>query len=125
LNRRQYIVDVISNLVGNSANAEMVIERLEQEGVIHLGYGDAEVDQIVDKFTSTFGSTKTTKYDRFAAHRLAAKYGSQAICGLIGLLGEHSVDKYAPVVNNLVQWEEKMPSILNFLRSTDGEEIQV
>ena len=125
MNRRQYIVDIITNIVGNSANAEMVIERLEQEGVIHLGYGDADVDAIIEKFKTTFGTTKTSKQDRWAAHRLTQKYGSQAVVGIIGLLAQHSNEQYCPVVNNITELEGKWVSILNFLRSTDGEEIQV
>lgn len=120
------MIELITQIVGDAITAEMVVETLQDEGLLHLGYGDADVDKIVIKFTETFGTTKVSKYDRFSASRLAKKYGSQAIVGIIQLLAENSTEKYAPVVNSVSQLEEKLPSILNFLRNVKGtEEIDV
>lgn len=126
MNRRDYIIEVVNSIVGNKPQAEIIVERLEQEQVLSLGYGDADVDAIIAKFTSDFGTTKTTRQDRFAAHRLAAKYGSRAVVGILDLLVQHSSEKYAPVPRSVADVETKWVSILNFLRTVDGEEtIQV
>lgn len=126
MSRLQYITDMITSIVGDKIKAEMVVERLRDEGLLVLGYGDVDIDQVVDKFSVTFGTTRTSKYDRFAANRLTAKYGSMAVCGIIGLLGAASESKYAPVVNTITELEAKWPSVINFIRKNKGEEtIQV
>ena len=123
--KRTYIIEIISGIV-DKQSAEMIVERLEEEGVLHLGYGDADVDKVVTKFVDTFGTTKTSKLDRFAAHRLTRRYGSQAVVGIIGLLGAMSQEKYAPTVGSIAQLEDKWVSVLNFLRKQKGnEEIDV
>lgn len=115
---RKDILELVTKLVGNAQTAETVVNALSEAGVLHVGFGDAEVDIIVDKFKDTFGTTKTTKYDRFAASRLAKKYGSQAVVGVIDLLASKSGEKYVPVVGNVSQLEEKWVSVLNFLRNS-------
>lgn len=126
MSRRDYILDILTTIIGDKVKAEVVLERLEDEGVIHLGYGIQEIDQIVEKFTTVFGTTKTTKYDRWAAGRMAKKYGAQAVCGIIGLLGKFSQEKFAPVVNNVTELENKMPSVLNFIRNvSDNREVDL
>lgn len=123
---KKYVTDIVASIVKDIPTAEMVVERLQEEGVLHLGYGNADIDRIVNEFTETFGTTKISKYDRFAAQRLANKYGSQSIVGIIKLLAENNGAKYVPVVNSVSQLENKLPSILNFLRNQKGrEEIDV
>lgn len=125
--RKQYILELIAGITGDKPMADMIVERLQEEGLLVLGYGDKDVDQIVVKFSETFGTTKVSKYDRFAADRLAKKYGSQSICGIIQLLAEHSGEKYAPVVGSITQLEEKIVSVIHFLRHLDkgSEEIKI
>lgn len=123
MTRRKYVIELVAQVVKDLPTAEMVVERLQEEGLLNLGYGDKDVEAIVQAFGDTFGTTKVSKYDRFAAHRLAEKYSSQAVVGIVKLLAQSGNEKYAPVVNNVTQLEEKMPSILNFLRKTGGEEI--
>lgn len=126
MNRRQYIVEMIAKLIEDSIKAELVVERLEEEGVLHLGYGDADIDIVLESFVQAFGTTKTSKNDRWAANRLVKKYSAQAVVGIINLLAANTTQKYAPVPNSVVQLEEKWVSILNFLRSIKGnEEIQL
>ena len=127
MSKRDLIIQLITNIVGNKETASMVVDALQEEGLIVLGYGDRDVDTIVDKFAETFGTTKTTKYDRFAATRLANKYGSQSVVGIITMLAQRSDDKYAPVVNNVSELESKFVSILNFVRkqAQDSEVIDV
>lgn len=120
--RRDYIVKFVTDIIGDKVKADMVVERLQDEGLLVLGYGNSDVDRIVDKFKETFGTTKVSKYDRFAAQRLTSKYGSQAVVGIIGLLAEHNNEKYAPIVGSVSQLEEKLVSVLHFLRSFKGIE---
>lgn len=124
MNRREYIKGIISQIIDDEIKADIILERLEEEGVLHLGYGNAEIDMVVKKFSDTFGTTKTSKYDRFAAQRLVRKYGADSLVGIIGLLGNRVGERYAPVVNSVSQMEEKFPSILNFLRDS-SEVIEV
>lgn len=118
---RNYVLEVIEQIVKDKPTAKMVLERLEEEGVIHVGYGNAEVDQILEQFSNTFGTTKASRHDRFSANRLARKYGVQSIIGIVGLLGQNSEEKFAPVVNSVSELEGKMPSVLRFLRQLDKE----
>lgn len=120
--RKEYILDLITKVVRDKPTAEMVVEVLQAEGLLVLGYGSSEIDNVVQKFVDTLGTTKTTKYDRFAASRLVKKYGEQAICGIIDLYGKSATEKFAPRVNNLTELEAKMPSILLFLRNVKGTE---
>lgn len=123
MSRKSYIVDLINDEINDRGLAEVVVERLQEEGLIVLGYGDADVDRIVTKFEETFGTTKVSKSDRHAANRLAKKYSSQSVCGIIQLLAEHGDEKYAPVVGSIVQLENKLVSVLHFLRHLDkGDE---
>ena len=121
MNRRDWAIGVVADIVGDRIKAEIVVDRLDEEGVLHLGHGDVDVDRVVDKFTDTFGTTKTSKYDRFAAKRLVDKYGTDAVVGIIGLLSQRSTEKYAPVVNSISQLETKWVSVLSFLRAQDVE----
>lgn len=121
MSKKTWVVEIITGVVGDKTTAEMVVERLMEEGLLNLGYGNADVDAIVVAFSDTFGTTKTSRNDRFAAHRLAQKYGAQAVVGIVQLLAENNTEKFAPVVNSVSQLEEKMPSVLNFLRNIKEE----
>jgi hypothetical protein len=124
MSRRTWVIELVTQIVGDKPTAEMVVDRLMEEGLLVLGYGDTDVEMIVTTFSDTFGVTRTSRQDRFAAHRLAEKYTGQAIAGIVRLLGERSGEKYAPVVNNVAQLEEKMPSVLNFLRAKGDEFVE-
>lgn len=115
--KRKYVTELITQIVGNKQTAEIVVERLMEENLLVLGYGDADIDKVVMKFTDTFGTTKISKTDRFAANRLCKKYGSQAVVGIISLLAENNTQKYAPVVGSITQLEAKWISVLHFLRN--------
>lgn len=120
---RKYVVELIANMINSKTatqEAEAIVERLAEEGLLHLGHGNADIDAVIEKFAETFGTTKVSRFDRFAANRLCAKYGSQAIVGIIGLLGKRATEKFAPVVNSVEQFEKKLPSILNFLRQDNS-----
>lgn len=123
MERKNYVIGFITEIIGgDKIRAEMVVQRLQDEGLLHLGYGDAEVDRVVERFGDAFGTTKISKQDRWAAHRLVNKYGGQSVVGIIDLLAAKQTEKYAPVANSVVQLEEKWPSILNFLRKNSNDE---
>lgn len=125
-NNRMRVVELVAQIVHDRPTAEMVVERLMEEGLLHLGHGQADIDIVVEQFIETFGTTKTSQRDRWAANRLCGKYGSQSIVGIIRLLGQRSTERYAPMVNSIAQLEEKLPSVLRFLRgSTDDEVVQL
>lgn len=119
--KREYIAKRIEKIVADKVKAEMVMDMLTEEGVLHLGYGSADIDLVLTTFQETFGTTKTTRFDRFAANRLCKKYGARGVAGIIKLLGQEE-DKYKPVVNSVVELEAKLPSVLNYLRKTNEKE---
>lgn len=121
--RREQAISVVAQVLGGDiVSAEMIVDRLLEEGLLVVGYGDADVDSIVVKFTDTFGTTKTSKQDRYAARRLANKYGSKSVCGIIQLLADNSSNQYVPIPNSVAQLEDKWVSILNFLRNLKQDE---
>jgi hypothetical protein len=126
-NKKVWVVELITQIIGDKIKAEIVVDRLMEEGLLVLGYGDADIDKVVEAFKMTFGTTKVTKYDRFAANRLVKNYGSQSVCGIIGLLAKRSTEAYAPVVGSIAQLETKWVSVLHFLRQAepDDERIQL
>jgi hypothetical protein len=127
--KKAWVVEMVTQLVKDAprenaaATADTIVERLMEEGLLHIGYGNADVDIVVGKFADTFGTTKVSRQDRFAANRLVAKYGSQSVVGIVDMLAKHSTEKFTPVVNSVSQLEEKMPSVLNFLRNQQNEEV--
>lgn len=120
--RRDWIVDLLTEITEDKVKSEAIIEILLAEGVLRLGYGDHDVDAILDCFKAVYGTTKASSQDRWAAHRLADKYGGQAIVGIIKLLGHNSKEPYCPVVNNISELEKKFVSVMSFLRKLDKEE---
>lgn len=124
MSKRAWVVELVQSVVRcDVPTAEMLVDRLMEEGLLHLGYGDADIDRVVETFTDTFGTTKVSKADRWAANRLVKKYSSQAVVGIVQLLGQNSTEKFAPVVNSVSDLETKWVSVLNFLRNQKGEEV--
>lgn len=93
-------------------------------------YGDKDVNLIVGSFAELFGTTKTTRWDRFAAKRMARsdRYGNaEGIVALMKLYHSYSNEKYAPTVGSVSQFEEKLPNVVQYLkkRRDQSEEIQL
>lgn len=116
MERKLEALRVIATVVGDKPTAEMVLERLQDEGFLHLGYGDADVDRIVGTFKETFGTTVTTKYDRTSAHRMANAHTAQAVVGVIKLFSQVQSDQYAPSVGSVAELEKKWVNVINFIR---------
>lgn len=89
-------------------------------------YGNHEVNIIVDSFKANFGTTKVTKYDRFAAKRLADKHSAPGMVTVIAALSASTQDKYSPSVNSISQLEDKLPQVIKFLKSkANDQEIEL
>lgn len=85
-----------------------------------------EVQKVVDAFQGAFGTTKVSKWDRFAASRLSKKYGADNIAQIITILAQHQGDKYTPVVNSIRQLEEKWVNVSNFFsRIQENQEVEL
>lgn len=122
---KDWVVSLVQQVVKDKLTAEMVVDRLMEESVLNLGYGDADINEVIRVFTETFGTTKVSNADRFAANRLVKKYGTQAIVGIIKLLAQHSTERYAPVVGSIVQFENKIVSVLHFLRTRQDQNDEI
>lgn len=120
---RTWVVGLIATAANVSKGiAEGVVDRLMEEGVLHLGYGDADIDIVVQSFTDAFGATKVSRADRWAAGRLVKAHSAQGVVGIVRLLAQHSGEQYVPVVNNVAELENKFLSVLHFLRKTSGQD---
>lgn len=122
--RRNFALEIIEKVVGDRPTAEMVLERLQDEGFIHLGHGNVEIDQVTEAFQEAFGSTKVTRYDRYAANRLVQKHGAASIIGIIKLYASMQDDRYAPSVGSVQQLEDKWVSVLGYIRKK-GQQSEV
>lgn len=132
MEKKEDAIKSITSLVGDRLTAEMVIERLNELGYMQLGYGNSDVDSIVSTFLETLGTTKASRADRFAANRLAKKYGAQSVNGIVRLYAGLRDDEYAPVIGSVTQLEDKWVNVMSFIRKkaqqqskADGEVIQV
>lgn len=129
MEKKQDAINAITTLVGDKLTAEMVIERLQELGYMQLGYGNGDVDSVVSTFQETLGTTKTSRADRFAANRLAKRYGAQSVNGIIKLYANLRDDEYAPVIGSVTQLEDKWVAVMSFIRKraqkqADAEIIQ-
>ena len=123
--RKEEALRIVESIVNDRPTAEAVLERLQEENFLHLGYGDRDVDLIVDTFTELFGTTKTTKHDRFAAGRLARSEGygfAEGVVGLMKLYRQYADQQYAPSAASVAEFEDKLPKIVMFLRKTGQQQ---
>lgn len=130
MERKKQALEVVLSVVGDRPMAESVLERLQEEGFLHLGYGDRDIDIIVSTFAELFGVTRTTKQDRYAARRLAASDaygGADGVTGLMKLYKSVSLDKYAPSASSVDEFERKLPAIVTYMRKKgqQGEVVQL
>lgn len=117
MTRKDWVVELVAREAGvDKPTAVAVVERLMEEGVLVLGFGDSEVERIVETFSQTFGTTKTSRNDRYAAHRLAQKQTAQAVCGIIQILGKLRDERFCPTVGSVTELEEKWVKVENFIR---------
>jgi predicted DNA-binding protein YlxM (UPF0122 family) len=103
---------------------EPVFKALEQVDGYKRDPRDPNIQSIVDAFSEAFGTTKSSKWDRFAAKRLHVKYQAPEVVKLINALANATGDKFAPSVNNVAQLEEKLPQVVKFLQ-TKSENVMI
>ena len=85
-----------------------------------------DIQTVIDAFAESFGTTKHTKYDRFAAKRLHTKYTVSEVVRLIKALAAKSNEKYCPSVNSVSQLEDKLPQVVKFLQGQpDNTEVEL
>lgn len=81
-----------------------------------------DIEKVVTAFKEAFHTTTTSRYDRFAAKRLASKHGADNIVQVISLLAQHAGDQYVPTVNSVRQIELKWVNISNFFNKLQSQE---
>lgn len=105
--------------------ATNVVDQLVRDGLMAGAFsdygGDPDIASLVDAFQIAFGTTHPLKTDRFAAARLAKRYGVDKTVENIQKLGKTRNEKYAPVVNSLMQFEQKLPQVLRFINGGTNE----
>lgn len=123
--KNEYILDLITPIIGSRSIAEDVLNVLLAEDLLKNTYGDADVTKIVETFKMTFGTTKATKFDRFAASRLAKKHGTDAVVQVLRMIAARSDEKYCPTIGSVSQLEEKWVSAIRFLREGLVKEVEL
>jgi hypothetical protein len=75
-----------------------------------------DIQEIIDAFTENFGTTKSTRWDRYAAKRLSDKYGADRIVKVIQILAAHGGEPYVPSVGSVRELEEKLVKVQSFFK---------
>lgn len=104
---------------------EKLLEALKMIQSEPQEFGNQDINLIVNAFKETFDTTNVTKFDRWAAKRLAEKHGAPQIVRIIQALGQVSGDKYSPSVNSVRQIEEKWVTIASYFKKKIGESVTV
>lgn len=84
-------------------------------------YGNPDINTIVEAFKQSFGTTAASRYDRFAAKRLAEKHGAENIVKVIQVLSQRAGAKFAPSVNSVSELEKKWVSVGKFLNNESND----
>lgn len=116
---------ILSRFV-SSEQAEAILAALEQAGLLDLtDYGNAEINAVIEQFKQVFGTTKASRYDRYAASRLIKRHGLEMIKAVILALAARSHDKYSPTVSSISQLEEKWVNVIKFLQLGNTPELEL
>lgn len=118
------ILEISKQTIHNCKSRNKIL--LEALKIVHAEpkeYGDGEVNKVINAFTKAFGTTKSTKYDRFAAKRLSDKYTADEIVRAIDALSQTQSDKYSPSVRSVSQFEEKLPNIIRYLQNKSNDKV--
>lgn len=115
MKREDWIEEKLTELLKEQYSAKSILLWFESEGLLNVHFGNEEISEVIEHFKETFNTTRTSKWDRFAAGRLVKKHGVPAILKVIDALAATAGQKFAPSVNNVSQVEEKWPTIIRFL----------
>lgn len=86
-----------------------------------IQYGNPDINTIVEAFKQAFGTTSASRFDRFAAKRLADKHGAENIVTVINALSSRAGAKFAPSVNSVSELEKKWVSVGKFLNNESND----
>ena len=109
------LVETVNKIVKDRRKSVAVVEALLDQGIIIVRHGDKAIDTIVDTFKKQFGTTSASRYDRFAAKRLAERHGTDGVCKVIELLRQYQSEQYCPTIGSIQQLEQKWVSVGRFL----------
>lgn len=125
MTKREIAVASVASILGNTMDttfATGIIDQLITDGIISLAYAGApDIGEVCDQFQIAVGNTAVIKTDRFAAQRLAKRYGAAVVVHVIQEYGKRRREQYAPVANSLTEFERKWPSIEKFISNTSTE----
>ena len=122
---REYVIELFKQHV-DVETAEILVTLLEEDGLLtfKVNKSKPDINAIVLGFREAFGTTKTSKFDRFAANRLVKAYGPENVLNVIKALSGLQGQKFCPTVNSVSELETKWVSVGRFLaRNTIIEDI--
>lgn len=122
--KRDYILEIMAPFLPKKELREALLDKLIEEGVVNAFFGNQEVGEVLEAFKSQFNTTAISKYDRFAAKRLADRHGVGNIIKVITSMATLSDRQFAPSVNSVSELERKWVSCLSFLKKqVDSSEV--
>lgn len=95
--------------------------RTKSEGVEVTDKRNEDVQFVVDTFKDCFGTTNVSKYDRYAANRLAKKYGALKVQQIIAILASHQGEPYVPVVNSVRELDAKLVAVQAYFKRLEKQ----
>lgn len=117
-------LDVSKQFIYNArAKYSPLVAVLEPEQSKTLDKRNKAVQDVIDAFKDNFGTTATSRYDRYAAKRLSDKYGVDDVIKIIQALAMSKGEQYCPVVNNVAELERKMVSVGKFIAGHNVNEV--
>lgn len=109
-------------VVETTAKVNKIVKHITKDMPVPEIYGNPDINKIIDSFKTQFGTTNATRYDRFAAHRLAKKYGADEIVKIIEVLRAHLTDDYCPVIGSVSQLDRKIVNVMVFFKRVKEDE---
>jgi hypothetical protein len=84
-------------------------------------YGNPDVNTICSAFMEAFNTTSVSKYDRFAAKRLAEKHGADRIAQLIKVFA-NSDGSFKPSISSVSMLEKKWVNVGEYMKKQIGDQ---
>lgn len=104
---------------------EPILEALKQVDPYKRDLRNKDVQSIIEAFMTAFGTTKASEYDRYAAKRLHVKHGTENMIKVINSLAAHAGEQYCPSINSVTELENKLPSIIAYLKKQSGSMVVI
>lgn len=119
------LIDLVTSIIGNRTKALAIVEALVDAGYIQPKRGNTEVQVIIDCFKRVFGTTSHSRYDRYAASRLANLHSAPTVCDIIETLGQKRHEQFCPLVGSISELEKKWVAVQRFLDTPPEVDIKV